>query len=225
MYNYPLTFSFSSFAMSPKIEVKDASGQVVFAISKKLLSSKDEIEVTAGGQPRFKVLSQESRITDIPSNWDILAADGTKIGVVDDDFISALDTTKFTDNRFVGGVLAAGISQTIDLTNLKMYWLKDAEGHQLGCIAPEQKSLMAQQLPLYEIVKKLPFFFRFITPFYYIRLGEQTVMKLQKNRTFFTDTYTLEVSGQFNEKDEALLIPSVALAIIYEREQLKHLYN
>ena len=53
MYNYPLTFTFPAFTVSPKITAKDASGNVILTAAKKLISSKDEIDVTGGGQPLF----------------------------------------------------------------------------------------------------------------------------------------------------------------------------
>lgn len=225
MYSYPLTFTFPAFAVSPQITAMDANGSVVLSAAKKLLSSKDEINVTSGGRPIYKITSQENRITDIPSNWDVTTADSKALGVVDDDFLSAIDTSKFVDAGAWGGVLDAELQRALNLKALKMYWIKDPSGKKLGLIAPDQNSMMAAQLPLYQIVRKLPFFFRFITPHYYIRLGEHTVMVMQKKRTFFTDTYILEARGSFNDQEEALLINSVLLALVYERQRLKDLYQ
>ena len=69
---------------------------------------------------------------------------------------------------------------------------------------------MAQQLPLYDIVRKLPLFFRFITPGYYIRLKDKTVMFLQKKKTMMVDTYdlTLEESEGLTEEDENCCSPA-----------------
>ena len=117
------------------------------------------------------------------------------------------------------------LRSTFNLKAAKMYWIKNGAGQKVGLIAPDKDSLMVDQLPLYEIVRKLPIFFRFITPHYYIRLGEQTVMFMQKKRTFFTDTYVLETRGQFTDQDEALLINSVLLALVYERQRMKDLYQ
>jgi len=225
MYNYPLTFTFPAFTVSPQITAKDASGNVILTAAKKLLSSKDEIDVTAGGQPRFKIMSQENRITDIPSNWDVLTPDGTTLGVVDDDFLSVVDSSKFSDNRTVNRVASMAIHTTFNLKAAKMYWIKDTAGKKVGLIAPDKESLMAAQMPLYDIVRQLPIFFRFITPHYYIRLAEETVMYMEKKRTFFTDTYVLEARGKFSEQDEPLLINSVLLALVYERQRLKDLYQ
>lgn len=225
MYNYPLTFSFPAFTVSPQITAKDASGNVVLTAAKKLISSKDEINVTAGGQAIYKIQSQENRITDIPSNWDVLTPDGKTLGVVDDDFLTVLDGVKFSDNRAVNIMADMAIDRTFNIKAAKMYWIKDTAGKKLGLIAPDKNSLMAAQLPLYQIVRQLPIFFRFITPHYTIRLGEQTVMVMEKKRTFFTDTYVLETRGQFSAQDEPLLINSVLLALVYERQRLKDLYS
>jgi uncharacterized protein YxjI len=225
MYSYPLTFTFPAFAISPQITARDVNGKVVLTAAKKLISSKDEINVTSGGQPLYKITSQENRITDIPSNWDVMTTDSKPLGVVDDDFLSAIDTSKFVEAGAWGGVIDRELQRALNLKALKMYWIKEPAGKKLGLIAPDQNSMVAAQLPLYQVVRKLPFFFRFITPHYYVRLGEQTVMVMQKKRTFFTDTYILEARGKFSDQEEALLINSVLLALVYERQRLKDLYQ
>jgi hypothetical protein len=48
---------------------------------------------------------------------------------------------------------------------------------------------------------------------------------MEKKRTFFTDTYVLEVRGKFADQDEPLLINSILLALVYERARLKDLYS
>lgn len=225
MYQYPLTFSFSALAITPNIQVKDKSGRVIFNAAKKLISSKEEINVTLGGQTHYKIISQESRITEIPSNWDVMTGNNQVLGVVDDDFISALDNMKFSGNSVLDGMLQMQTQRAMRLRSAKMYWLKDTSGNQLGFITPDTGSLVIEQIPLYSIMKQLPFAYRLITPKYYVQLGDKTVMTLQKQRTFLVDTYTLSASGQFSEEDEKLLIPSVILAIVYERQQLKDLYT
>ena len=226
MYQYPLTFTFPAFSMSPKITVKDAQGATILSAAKKLISSKEEIIITANGQPAYTIISQENRITDIPSNWDIKTAAGNTLGVVDDDFLSAIDTSKFISNS-TGAMLASRqIHHALNMRSVKMYWINDTNGKHLGLVAPDQKSLVAMQLPFASYIRKLPgLFFRFITPSYYVRLCEETVMFMQKKRTFMVDTYTLETRGKFTEADEPLLINSVLLALIYERQRLKEVYS
>src|SRR4030095_5788649 len=214
MYQYPLKFTFPLFAISPQFEATDAMGRVLFSASKKLISSKDEISLTTAGKTYFNVVSQESRITDIPSNWDVLNSEGRVLGVVDDDFLSAIDTSKFIQNSAGSMMLDMEISRALNLRALKMYWIKDAAGNKVGLIVPDQTSLYAQQLPLYDIVRKLPIFFRFITPRYYIRLGEETVLYMEKQRTWLQDTYAVQARGNFTDKDEPLLINSIVFAVL-----------
>lgn len=225
MYKYPLTFTFPAFSISPQITVKDANGATILSASKKLISSKEEVNVTAGGKPAYSVISQENRITDIPSNWDIKSADGVTLAVVDDDFLSAVDTSKFIPKSVMTSMADDGISNALNLRSAKMYWINDTAGKHIGLVAPDQKSLVAMQLPLGQFIRQLPgLFFRFITPSYYIRLGEETKMFMQKKRTFMLDTYVLETRGQFTEAEEAILINSVIIALVYERQHLKDLY-
>lgn len=226
MYKYPLTFTFPAFAISPQITVKDAGGATILSAAKKLISSKEEVIVTAAGRLAYSIVSQESRITDIPSNWDIKSTDGATLAVVDDDFLSAVDTSKFMPNSFMSSMANNEISDVLNLRSTKMYWINDTAGKHLGLVAPDQKSLAAMQLPLGQFIRQMPaLLFRFITPSYYVRLGEETKMFMQKKRTFFLDTYTLEKSADFTEAEEAILINSVILALVYERQQLKDLYS
>ena len=226
MYQYPLTFTFPAFAVSPKITVKDAQGTVVLAAAKKLISSKDEVNVTANGQPAYTIISQENRITDIPSHWDIKTPDGSTLGVVDDDRLSAIDTSKFMPSKGATRLANTKIHRALNLHSVKMYWINDTTGKHLGFVAPDQASLIAMQLPLGQFMQKLPsFLFRFITPAYYVRLREETMMFMQKKRTLMIDTYVLETRGKFTDAEEPLLINSVLLALVYERERLKELYS
>jgi len=143
MYQYPLTFSFPAFSVSPKITVKDARGATILTAAKKLLSSKEEIPVTANGQPAYNIISQENRITDIPSNWDIKSSDGSTLGVVADDFLSAIDTSKFISNSTQAMLASRTIHNAFNLRSVKMYWINDIQGKHLGLVAPDQSSLIA----------------------------------------------------------------------------------
>ncbi len=226
MYQYPITFTFPAFSVLPQITAKDARGTAILSASKKLLSSKEEINVTANGQPAYTIVSQESRITDIPSNWDIKDANGTVLGVVDDDYLSAIDTSKFIPNSTASMLANMEIHGALNLRSAKMYWINDTAGRHLGMVAPDQKSLVAMQLPLGQFARKLPeLFFRFITPSYYIRLDNETKMFMQKKRSFLLDTYTLEKRADFSDAEEVILINSVIIALVYERQQLKDLYS
>ena len=226
MYQYPITFTFPAFSLSPQITAKDAGGTAILTASKKLLSAKEEINVTANGQLLYAIVSQENRITDIPSNWDVKTADGKTLCVVDDDFLSAVDTSRFIDNSTASRLMNMEISSALNLRAAKMYWINDTQGNHLGFVAPDQKSLVAMQLPLAQYIRQLPaLFFRFITPSYYVRLRDETMMFMQKKRTFFLDTYVLEKRGAFTDADEPMLINGVLLALVYERQRLKDMYG
>ena len=138
MYQYPLTFTFPAFSVSPQITVKDARGAVVLTAAKKLLSSKDEINVAANGRPAYTIISQENRITDIPSNWDIKTTTGFTLGVVDDDFLSVIDTSKFIPNSSASILADMNIHRVLNLRSVKMYWINDTAGKHLGMVAPDQ---------------------------------------------------------------------------------------
>jgi uncharacterized protein YxjI len=225
MFQYPISMSFSVLAVTPNIEVKDAKGQVLFRATKKLISSKEEIEITSGGKLFYKVISQESRITDIPSNWDVMRANGEVMAVVKDDYLSALDGVKFVGNSPLNDMLQMEAHRAAHLKSAKMYWLTDTNGNRIGSIAPDSKSLLFQQLPFDQLIRKTPFAYRLIAPRYFIQLGDKTVMTMQKKVTLLTDMYNLQALEQLSETQERMLVCSTILAIIYERAQLKFMYE
>ncbi|MBI3152194.1 MAG: hypothetical protein HYZ21_08680 [Chloroflexi bacterium] len=147
MYQYPLTFTFPAFSVSPQITVKDARGAAILSAAKKLLSSKEEINVTRNNQPAYSIVSRENRITDIPSNWDIKDAGGTTLAVIDDDFLSAIDTSKFIPTSAGSALADMEIHRALNLRSIPMYWINDTAGKHIGLVAPDKNSLMAMQLP------------------------------------------------------------------------------
>ncbi|MBK8431420.1 MAG: hypothetical protein IPL28_09090 [Chloroflexi bacterium] len=67
--------------------------------------------------------------------------------------------------------------------------------------------------------------YRLITPRYDIRWGNKIVMSMQKQRTLVADKYVLEAKHKLSAADESALLPSIVLALFYERQQLKQLYG
>ncbi len=84
---------------------------------------------------------------------------------------------------------------------------------------------MSMQLPVGPYIRNIPFLSRFITPRYYVRLREETVMLIEKKRTLLQDTYLLNARGKFSEQEEPLLINAAVLAVTYERDHLRELYS
>ena len=228
MLKYPLSISFPAFSITPQITVKDADDGIVLTAAKKLLSSKEEIHVASNGQPLYTIISHESRITEIPSNWDIIAVNGQKtLGVINDAFLSTIEMVELSGNPLSRGTGIIGdlIQQSLNLRALKMYWLSDTNGQHMGYVAPDKASFAAMELPFASMIRKLPgIFFRFITPRYNICLGDKVVLFMQKKRTFFIDTYTLEKRSELSDMNEVLLINNILLALVYERQMLKDIY-
>lgn len=222
MFKYPIKISFSAFAITPTIQLYDASGTPIISAKKQLISSKERIDINTGGGA-YQVVSQENSITEIPSNWDVISPKGQTLVTIDDDFVSALDGMNVSGNPILDGLLQTQAHRAMNLGYAKMYWLKDAQENQVGFIMPDPSSLMVSQMPFYDLVKNLPFGWRLITPSYYIQLGEKTVMSLKKERTLLVDTYTLSKTGDFSNAEEAFLICSAITAIVYERAELKRL--
>jgi len=163
MYQYPLSFSFPAFSVSPQITIKGAQGTVILNAAKKPLFSKEEIHVTRDNQPAYLIISQENRITDLPSNWDIKDAAGNTLAVIDDDFLSAVDTSKFISNSVGSSLADTAISRSLNMSAVKMYWI--------------------------------------------------------------FDTYVLEVEGKFTIAEESILLNSILLTLVCERQRLKDMYS
>ncbi len=225
LFQYPLNFTFRYFPFFPKITVKDKSGEIVFVAKKKIFASKEEVYLTKNEKILYSIISQESQITEIPSNWDIRDGNGNILATIKDDFLSTIDTSKIFP-KGASIFIDMEIQRSLNLRSIKMYRINSIDGKHIGLVTPDPKTLVALQLPLDRLIKKIPgFFYRFITPSYYIRFGEETKMVLKKERTLFIDTYKMEEQGLFNNSEEAILLNSVVLSLLYERDSLKFMYT
>jgi hypothetical protein len=154
-----------------------------------------------------------------------MRANGEVMAVVKDDYLSALDGVQFVGNSPLNDMLQMGTHRAARMNSAKMYWLTDTDGNRIGSIAPDTKSLLFQQLPFDQIIRKTPFAYRLIAPRYFIQFGDKTVMTMQKKVTLLTDIYNVQAIEQLSETEERILICSALLAIIYERAQLKFIYE
>ncbi len=59
----------------------------------------------------------------------------------------------------------------------------------------------------------------FFNPAYVISLRGKPVLRLQKRRSFFESRFALEKLGEFTEEEENLLIPSVIMMVLLERDR------
>ena len=226
MTQYPLTLKFAMFTAAPKVTVTDAAGKDLFTAAKSLLSQKEEFTFTAEGKTLYQVISQESRISEIPSNWDVLNGAGEHLATISDDFTGLdLAAEVGVTNGMAGMAINTLKNFAVGEQSLKMFGVKSVTGQFLGQIAPDKASVSLQQLPLGELTAKIPLAYRLITPRYDIRWGNKIVMSMQKQRTLVADKYVLEAKHKLSAADESALLPSIVLAVFYERQQLKQLYS
>lgn len=226
--DYPLTIKFPYFSFKQKFTVYDQIGNKLFKVSKTIFSTKDEVEIrNANGEIAYKIVSQESKISEIPSNWDVITASGEVLGVIGTDFANLVESNTFGEGQMAS--LAADFVESMATTvALKMYIINNTNNNPIGKIVPLRSSMAMQQLPfLQTIISKFPFGManRFINPEYNITMGENKVMSLKKLRTMFIDKYTLDLKVKMTEKEEQLFLSTSLLVILNERAFLKAMYS
>lgn len=190
MLSYPLTLSFKIIALAPQIRVLDASGQLALYVRQKLLALKEDVKVFADeGQQRQLLQIKADRIIDFSAQYNITAIGGGP----------------------AGSVKRRGMRSLWKAT----YDIKDPSGAEVGLIHEENPWLKV----LDSFASEIPFLGMLINPAYLVDLRGQTVLYLKKQPAFFEGRFTLEKRGEFSEADEKLLLASILMMLLLERQR------
>ncbi len=117
--------------------------------------------------------------------------------------------------RSDGGPLGAVKRQGMKSLWKATYDIVDASGNAVGLIHEENPILKVADA----LAGEIPFLNMLINPAYLVDLRGQTVLYLKKQPAFFEGKFTLEQRGQFGNEDEKLLLCSIIMALMLERER------
>lgn len=190
MLNYPLTLSFKIIALAPQIRVFDSTGQLVMYVRQKILALKEDVKVFADeGQQRQLFQIKADRIIDFSAQYNITAIGGGP----------------------AGAIKRRGMRSLWKAT----YDIKDPSGADLGLIHEENPWIKV----LDAFASEIPFLSMLVNPAYLVELRGQTVLYLKKQPAFFEGKFTLDKRGEFSDADEKLLLASVLMMLLLERQR------
>ena len=190
MYSYPLTLSFKIVALAPQVRITDSTGQLVMYVRQKLLALKEDVKIFADeAQQRQLFQIKADRVLDFSARYDITASGGGP----------------------VGAIKRQGMRSLWKAT----YDILDPAGSAAGQIHEENPWVKV----LDSFASEIPFLGMLINPAYLVDLRGQPALYLKKQPAFFEGKFTLDKRADFSDADEKLLLSSVVMMLMLERQR------
>jgi hypothetical protein len=192
--NYPLKLSFKIATIGTRVRVVDAAGRRVAYLRRKKFRLKEDVRVYEDeDQKRQLFCIRADRIVDFGASYAVSGPDG----------------------RTLGAVRQRGVHSLWKST----YEVADAHGKMIGVIHEENPFVkvldsLAEALPFADTLGGL-----FFNPAYLVDLGGETVLRMQKERSVFESGFRLEKSGDFSEDEEELVLASLMMVLLLERDR------
>jgi hypothetical protein len=192
--NYPLKLSFKIATIGTRVRVVDAAGRRVAYLRRKKFRLKEDVRVYEDeDQKRQLFCIRADRIVDFGASYAVSGPDG----------------------RTLGAVRQRGVHSLWKST----YEVADAHGKMIGVIHEENPFVkvldsLAEAIPFADALGGL-----FFNPAYLVDLGGETVLRMQKERSVFESGFRLEKSGDFSEDEEELVLASLMMVLLLERDR------
>jgi uncharacterized protein YxjI len=192
--NYPLNLSFKIIAIAPQIKVTDASGQTVLYVRQKALALREDVRIFADEQQQQQLYQLNAdRILDFSANYRVRSVDGLDLG----------------------NIRRKGMRSLWNAT----YEVADASGQPVAVIHEENAWVKV----LDELVGEVPvvgmFLPMFVNPAYLVDRDGQTLLRMKKERAFLEGKFTIEKKAEFAAHEESLLLASLLMMILLERQR------
>jgi hypothetical protein len=192
--NYPLKLSFKIATIGTRVRVVDAAGRRVAYLRRKKFRLKEDVRVYEDeDQKRQLFRIRADRIVDFGASYAVSGPDG----------------------RTLGAVRQRGVHSLWKST----YEVADAHGKMIGVIHEENPFVkvldsLAEALPFADALGGL-----FFNPAYLVDLGGETVLRMHKERSVFESGFRLEKSGDFSEDEEELVLASLMMVLLLDRDR------
>lgn len=194
MLSYPLDIGFKIATIGTRVRVHDATGRQISYVRKKKFRLKEDISVYENeDQKSLRYRIKADRVLDFSASYAISGPDGRPIGDVGRRGMRSLWRSS--------------------------YGITDAQKTEIGSIHEENPwtkvlDSLVEMIPFADMFDGL-----FFNPVYLVDLRDETVLRLQKQRSLFESKFTLEKVGNFSEEQEDLLLASVIMMILLERSR------
>lgn len=192
--SYPLELGFKVATIGTRVRVTDAAGRQIGYVRKKKFKLKEDVLVYENEDQRdllFRIKADRM--------WDF----GARYAISD------------SNGRPLGAIRRQGMRSMWKST----YDVSDALGSEVGLIHEENPWVkvfdeLAEALPFADALGGL-----FFNPAYLVDLRGKTVLRLRKERSLFESKFTLDKHGDFSGDEEDLLLVSVIMMILLERDR------
>ncbi len=194
MQEYPLDLSFKIFTIGTRVGVVDAHGRQVAYVRKKKFKLREDVMVYRDeGQREALFRLKADRILDFGASYAVTAPDGRILG-----HVRRQGVRSFWKSAY--GIVNAG-GREVGGIREENPWIKVADG-------------LLEMIPFGDVLGGL-----FFNPAYRIDLRDDTVLRLRKQRALLESRFRLEKLGDFSEAEEDLLLASVVMMLLLERDR------
>ncbi len=194
MLEYPLELGFKIATIGTRVRITDATGRMVAYVRKKKFRIKEDVGVYADEDQRkllFRI--KADRALDFSASYSITDPDGKPLGAVRREGVRSMWKSS--------------------------YALSDATGSGVGSIHEENPWVrvldgLMESVPFGDALGGL-----FFNPAYLADLRGQSVLRIKKERSVFESKFTVEKLGDFSEDEEELLLASLIMMVLLERDR------
>ncbi len=194
MLSYPLDLSFKIATIGTRVRVVDAAGRQVAYVRKKKFKLKEDVRVYQDEDQRdllFRI--KADRVVDFGANYAISAPDGRPLGAVRQQGVRSLWKSSYS--------IADARYEEVGLIHEENPWIKVLDS-------------LAEAIPFADALGGL-----FFNPAYLVELRGRTVLRMSKERSVFESRFRVEKLDDFSEEDEALLLASLIMTLLLERDR------
>src|SRR5215212_7915151 len=177
--------------MGTRVRVVDAPGRQVAYLRKKKFRLKEDVRVYEDeDQSRLLFRIRADRVVDFGASYAVSSPEGRPLGAVRQQGVRSIWKSTFE--------------------------VSDPLGKKIGMIHEENPFIkvldsLAEAIPFADAL--------FFNPAYLVDLGGERVLRMQKERSVFESRFRLDRLGDFSEDEEDLLLASLMLVLLLERDR------
>jgi uncharacterized protein YxjI len=192
--NYPLNLSFKIIAIAPQIKVTDASGETVLYVRQKALALREDVRIFADEHQQQQLYQLNAdRILDFSANYRVRTVDGQDLGNIRRKGMRSLWNATYE--------VASANGHADAIIHEENPWVKVLDG-------------LVGELPVVGMI--LPMF---VNPAYLVDRDGQTLLRMKKEPAILEGKFTIEKRAEFSEHEESLLLASLLMMILLERQR------
>jgi len=194
MLSYPLELSFKIATIGTRVRAVDAADRQVAYVRKKKFRLKEDVMVYRDeDQSDLLFRMKADRMVDFGASYAVSTPDGRPLGAVRQQGMRSLWRSS--------------------------YGVEDDHGEVIGLIHEENPWVkvldsLAEAIPFADALGGL-----FFNPAYLVDLRGRTVLRMSKERSVFESRFRVEKLDDFSEEDEALLLASLIMTLLLERDR------